>query len=98
MQLLNDDPAIETLIVRVSGRVQGVGFRAAAVRQAHFYGVRGWVRNLENGMVEALVQGSPEQVDHMLSWFHAGPPGARVSQVNHEICTATRRFDRFEIH
>lgn len=98
MKWLNNDHSFETLIVRVSGRVQGVGYRAATVRRAHQLGVRGWVRNLDNGMVEALVQGSPDQIDHMLSWFQTGPPAARVSQVTHEQQSVVRRFDRFEIH
>ncbi len=98
MKWLNNTTSVETLLVHVSGRVQWVGYRAATVRQAHQLGVRGWVRNLENGMVEALIQGSPEQIDLMLSWFQAGPPAARVTQVAHEPHETTRRFDRFEIH
>ena len=87
---------VETLIVKISGRVQGVGFRAATVRQAHLQGVRGWVRNLEDGSVEALLQGPHDQVDRLLSWLHSGPPGARVDEVEHRQEHTERHFDRFE--
>lgn len=87
---------IETLVVRVIGRVQGVGFRAATVRQAHLQGVRGWVRNLDDGSVEALLQGPHDDVDRMLSWLHRGPPGARIDDVEHREDLTERHFDRFE--
>lgn len=76
--------------------MQGVGFRAAAVRQAHLLGVRGWVRNLEDGSVEALLQGPHDLVDRMLSWLHHGPQAARVDTVEHHDEHTERRFDRFE--
>src|SRR3546814_17582989 len=83
MKKLYKDSHAETIGVTITGRVQGVGFRAAAVRQAHLLGVRGWVRNLEDGSVQALLQGPHDHVDRMLSWLHTGPPGARVAEVNH---------------
>jgi acylphosphatase len=93
---LSPDLFIETLSVKVTGRVQGVGFRAAAVRQAHWLGVTGWVRNAGDKSVEACLQGHPDQVDRMLSWLHAGPPGARVNEVTHQQQFTERHFDRFE--
>jgi acylphosphatase len=98
MKWLDNDTSVESLLVRISGRVQGVGYRVATVRQAHQLGICGWVRNLDNGMVEALIQGPPDQIDLMLSWCRTGPPGARVNQVSHEQHPSVRRFDRFEIH
>ncbi len=74
------DPRIETYYVRVRGIVQGVGFRHATVRQAHALGIRGWVANLDDGSVEAMLQGSANQVDRMLSWLRHGPPAARVTR------------------
>jgi acylphosphatase len=66
----------------ISGRVQGVGFRwftkDAAVRE----GVTGWVRNLPDGRVEALVEGDAEAVTRVERHLHQGPPGARVQTVN----------------
>lgn len=65
--------------LRVSGRVQGVGFRAALCAEAESRGIAGWVRNRRDGSVEALVQGSPEAVQSILDWARLGPPGARVA-------------------
>jgi acylphosphatase len=96
MKKLPNDHNLETIIVRVAGRVQGVGFRAATVRQAHLTGVRGWVRNLEDGSVEALLQGTPDRIDRLLAWLRTGPPAARVAEVTHEESHTERRFDRFE--
>lgn len=93
---MNVTSSPETLYVRVIGRVQGVGFRAATVRQAHMLGVRGWVQNNADGSVEALMQGSVEQVDRLLSWMHKGPPTAAVKEVHHENCAIDKRYDRFE--
>lgn len=67
--------------IRVSGRVQGVGFRAALRDEARRLGVTGWVRNRADGTVEALAQGAPDAVDAIVSWAHRGPPGAGVAQV-----------------
>lgn len=91
---LKDD--VETLIVRVTGKVQGVGFRFSAVRQAHAHGVVGWVRNLEDGTVEALLQGPHDEIDKLLSWMHVGPPSAHVSEVQVTEVHDDRRYDRFE--
>ena len=87
---------IETVSVRITGRVQGVGFRAATVRQAHSMGITGWVRNNEDNSVEALLQGPHDQVDRMLSWLLSGPPAARVAEVQSTEVLTERHFDRFE--
>jgi acylphosphatase len=65
----------------ISGRVQGVGYRWSARRQAQELGLRGWVRNLPTGQVEALVDGEDAAVLAFLSWCEEGPPSARVSGV-----------------
>ncbi len=88
--------SLETLSVFIEGRVQGVGFRAAAVRQAHQLGLGGWIRNLADGRVEVLIQGEHPQIDRMLSWLLLGPPGARVTGVTHEEVRTDRHYDRFE--
>lgn len=96
MKTLPVNHNFETVSVRVTGHVQGVGFRAAAVRQAHALEITGWVRNNPDGSVEAVVQGPHDQVDLMLSWLLAGPRDARVAAVeSHELLTE-RYFDRFE--
>jgi acylphosphatase len=67
--------------VWISGRVQGVFFRAYTRDAALEAGVTGWVRNLSDGRVEAVFQGDPERVERMLAWCHQGSPGSRVDQV-----------------
>jgi len=98
MKKQSADSPLETVSVRITGKVQGVGYRAATLRRAHLLGVRGWVRNAEDGAVEARVQGSPDGVDLMLQWMRHGPPAARVSDVQHETVYDDRRYDRFEQH
>ena len=68
------------LVVR--GRVQGVGFRHATGVAAASFGVAGWVRNRQDGSVEALVQGEPDAVERMIAWCRRGPPSARVTSVD----------------
>ena len=96
MKSLPDQHQLETLTVLVEGRVQGVGFRAAPVRQAHQLKLGGWVRNLPDGRVEALIQGEHAAVDRMLSWLLQGPPAARVTGVTHTETPTERHYDRFE--
>jgi acylphosphatase len=62
----------------VSGRVQGVGFRWFVEREALALGLTGWVRNLDDGRVEAYAVGTPEQLDHLAGRLHRGPSLAEV--------------------
>lgn len=96
MKSLSTRQSVETLSAYVSGRVQGVGFRAATVRQAHLLKLGGWVRNLADGRVQVLLQGDHDAVDRMLSWLLRGPPRASVNGVTHEEVSTERLFDRFE--
>jgi acylphosphatase len=68
--------------VVVSGRVQGVGFRAAVSRHARTRGVAGWVRNLPSGQVEAVFEGDEAAVAGMVRFCSDGPPGAVVADVD----------------
>ena len=65
----------------VTGRVQGVGFRAATQRQARTLGLTGWVRNRNDGCVEGAAFGPRAQLDQFIAWLHDGPPVARVESV-----------------
>jgi acylphosphatase len=67
--------------LRITGRVQGVGYRAWAMRRAHGLGLSGWVRNRIDGSVEALVSGDENAVAAMIEVARDGPFGARVSDV-----------------
>lgn len=70
-----------TVRVLVAGRVQGVGFRAFAIRAANRLGIDGWVRNLPDGRVEALAAGEAEAIAAFLEALRQGPPLARVTAV-----------------
>ena len=65
----------------VSGRVQGVAFRAATRRHALALGVTGWARNLPDGRVEVLICGEAGQVEKLRDWLWNGPPLAHVTNV-----------------
>ncbi|MEJ2716709.1 MAG: acylphosphatase [Deltaproteobacteria bacterium] len=67
--------------VLISGIVQGVFFRASTRDAAQRVGVHGWVRNLPDGRVEAVFQGSPNQVAAAIEWCRRGPPGSRVERI-----------------
>ncbi len=67
--------------VIISGKVQGVFFRAETVRAAERLGVNGWVRNRSDGRVEALFEGPRTAVNDAVSWCHHGSPMARVTNV-----------------
>ncbi|VVE30121.1 acylphosphatase [Pandoraea capi] len=96
MKSLSTSASLETVSVRLRGKIQGVGYRQAAVREGHLIGVRGWVQALPEGDILAMVQGTPDQVDKMLEWMRHGPPGARVTDFESEVAYTGRRFDRFE--
>jgi acylphosphatase len=77
-----DPPAAATAWhVRVSGRVQGVGYRGACAFEAQRLGLTGWVRNRRDGSVEALLHGAPDVLARMHDWLQRGPPAARVVRV-----------------
>ncbi len=65
----------------ISGRVQGVGYRYSMVREARRLGATGWVRNRQDGSVEAGIFGSPEVIAALLFWARQGPPGSCVEHV-----------------
>ncbi|MDI6776328.1 MAG: acylphosphatase [Syntrophales bacterium] len=67
--------------VFISGRVQGVFFRANTQKAALSFNLAGWVRNLPDGRVEAVFEGNDGDVDAMLEWCKKGPPFARVMDV-----------------
>jgi acylphosphatase len=80
--------------VVVRGRVQGVWFRESTRRQAESVGVAGWVRNREDGTVEAVFEGEPHAVAQCVSWCRMGPPQADVTgiDVSEEVPLGERGF------
>ena len=67
--------------VLISGRVQGVWYRASTKQKAEQLDIKGWVRNTEDGCVEAIFQGDEKQVNEMINWCYQGPPLAKVDDV-----------------
>ncbi|MDR3446567.1 MULTISPECIES: acylphosphatase [unclassified Dyella] len=72
----------------VSGRVQGVFYRASAREQALMLGLSGYATNLQDGRVEVLAVGTPSSIDALERWLWKGPSVARVDQVLREDCDA----------
>ena len=67
--------------VYVSGKVQGVYFRATTREEAREHGVDGWVRNLDDGRVEAVFEGPKEDVESLIEFCHRGSKAARIDDV-----------------
>lgn len=81
--------------LRISGRVQGVGFRYSMSAEALRLGVTGWVRNRRDGTVEAMVDGAPDALAAILAWARSGPRGARVTDVR--VTEVEESFEEFEL-
>ncbi|WP_150697198.1 acylphosphatase [Pandoraea terrae] len=97
MEADGSDRGLETRLVRVRGRVQGIGYREACVRHARALGVTGWVRNRMDDSVEAMLQGTPAQLADMCAWLSEGLPAALVDGLDvTEVPPPYPRFDRFE--
>jgi acylphosphatase len=82
--------------VRITGRVQGVFFRAWTREQAQALGLNGWVRNCPDGRVEAHVEGEDTAVEQMIERLRRGPPSASVEDLrtwDADVCD----FDGFEV-
>jgi len=67
--------------IYLSGRVQGVGFRAFTQRQASVLDIKGWVKNLTDGRVEAVIQGEKTKVKQMIQKLKSGPSYAQVDNI-----------------
>jgi len=80
----------------ITGKVQGVWFRAWMVEEARARSLDGWVRNRADGSVEALVAGEAKAIDSMIEACHAGPPSARVAKVAVSPAEAPERSGFFQ--
>ena len=74
---------METIHLLITGKVQGVFFRATAKDVADEAGVKGWVKNTDDGKVEIVASGTKEQLNHFVEWCRKGPKRAVVSKVEH---------------
>lgn len=81
----------------VTGLVQGVYYRLTMQKTAALHGVTGWVRNLENGSVEAVIEGESENIGRIIEWCSRGPDEARVDDVELKEQEVTGEFTSFDI-
>lgn len=81
----------------ISGKVQGVFFRANTRDRARRLGLSGWVRNLPDGRVEAVAEGEEERLKELVDWCHHGPPGAIVRAVEARWEAFRGEFSDFEV-
>jgi acylphosphatase len=81
----------------VSGRVQGVSYRASTVDEARRLGLVGWVRNLRDGTVQLEAEGPPDAIAQLLTWCHQGPPAAQVTGVEVEERSPTGTEREFAV-
>ena len=83
--------------IYVSGRVQGVFFRASTKDQAQHLGLTGFVRNCPDGRVEIVAEGPFEAIEDLIEWCRLGPPGARVERVQVSDEPREHEFDAFKV-
>lgn len=83
--------------VVISGRVQGVWFRATTKQKAEQLGLTGWVRNTPDGCVETVFEGEETLVNKMIEWCHRGPPLSKVENVEVKKQEPTNSFDGFSV-
>lgn len=81
----------------VKGKVQGVFFRQALKVMAKKNDVSGWVKNLKDGRVEAVLEGDEEKVSRLVEWSHGGPANARVEDVEIRNEKFTGEFSKFDV-
>lgn len=87
----------ESVKLIITGRVQGVYYRASMLQEAEKLGLAGWVMNRSDGSVEAVAEGSKSNLAALIAWCHQGPPGARVAGVEERWQSATNNFAGFAI-
>ncbi|HMU46158.1 MAG TPA: acylphosphatase [Chitinophagaceae bacterium] len=87
---------LQTISVKVYGKVQGVFFRQSTKEKANALGLTGWVKNQPDGSVHIIVSGQTELLDKFAAWCKQGPPRAQVENILIETLD-TVQFDRFSI-
>lgn len=84
--------------VRITGKVQGVYFRQNTRIVANRHRVTGWVKNLKDGRVEAVLEGNEMDVSEVIEWFYAGPPKAIVDDVQIKYEPYVGEFQEFKVN
>lgn len=88
--------ALTTKII-VSGKVQGVYFRASALKKADELKIKGFVQNLSNGSVEIIAQGKDDDIEKLIEWAHIGPARAEVNDVEITPIKHTTKYKDFTV-
>jgi acylphosphatase len=83
--------------LRIRGKVQGVFFRESTRTEATRLGLTGWVRNRDDGSVEAVAEGEPASLEEFIRWCHRGPQAARVTDVERTESEPTGEFRAFTV-
>ncbi len=83
--------------LRIRGKVQGVFFRESTRVEANRLGLTGWVRNHEDGSVEAVAEGEPAALEDFIRWCHRGPQAARVTDVERSDGQPSGEFPTFTV-
>jgi len=83
--------------LRISGRVQGVYFRHHTNKEANRLGLKGFVRNLEDGSVEVIAEGPQDKINELVAWCRQGPPHAAVENVIVEYEEPKHEFEFFNV-
>jgi acylphosphatase len=94
---MNHDKKIRVHLI-ISGKVQGVYFRYNTQIIASQHNVTGWVRNLEGGRVEVVLEGDEINIGHVIKWCKMGPPGAKVEYVDIHSESYTGEFNGFNVN
>lgn len=88
---------MQTIHTRIEGRVQGVFFRDSTCKEAIRLGLKGWVKNMNDGAVEAVFQGDEESLTKMQAWLKEGPSQAQVTEVVVDRIDEKRVYDTFQV-
>lgn len=89
---------MQQALLKISGHVQGVFYRANAQEEAQKLGLTGYAKNMPDGSVEALLQGPEAQINSFIEWAREGSSGAKVDKVEIEWQTPSQDFKNFEIY
>jgi acylphosphatase len=87
---------MQTIKIKVTGRVQGVFYRQSAKEKADSLGIKGTIRNCEDDSVEIIATGSKDQLDKLVAWCKSGPPRAVVSNIATQQLSL-QEFNNFSI-
>lgn len=89
--------SMQQALINITGKVQGVGYRYSAFHVAQKLGLKGYVRNMSDGSVEALVQGAKLSISQFIEWCKEGPPHAKTDQVLTKWQELVGSYENFEI-